>query len=122
MTWGAFSLIFASVSLSALGQTAFKVGVGQTAAAPDASVLAKATSMIFSPMVLLGLALYGVGTVFWLFALRQLDLSLAYPFVAMSFVMVAGSGMLFLGEPVQPTRLIGLGLIVVGLLVMARGG
>ena len=53
--------------------------------------------MIFSPMVLTGLTLYGVGTMLWLFALRELDLSLAYPFVAMSFVMVAGSGILVLG-------------------------
>ncbi len=122
MTWGAFALVFISVSLSALGQTAFKVGVGGTATAPDANFWVKTLGMVFSPMVLLGLALYGVGTVFWLFALRQLDLSLAYPFVAMSFVMVAGSGMFFLGEPVQPTRLLGLGLIIIGLLVMARGG
>lgn len=122
MTWGAFALIFTSVSLSALGQTAFKVGVGQTATAPDASLWIKTAAMVFSPMVMLGLGLYGVGTVFWLFALRQLDLSLAYPFVAMSFVMVAGSGMLFLGEPLQPSRVIGLALIVIGLLVMARGG
>lgn len=122
MTWGAFALVFISVSLSALGQTAFKVGVGDTATAPDANFWVKTLGMVFSPMVLLGLALYGVGTVFWLFALRQLDLSLAYPFVAMSFVMVAGSGMFFLGEPVQPTRLLGLGLIIIGLLVMARGG
>ena len=122
MTWGAFALVFTSVSLSALGQTAFKVGVGQNTTAPDASLWVKTLGMVLSPMVLLGLALYGVGTVFWLFALRQLDLSLAYPFVAMSFVMVAGSGMLFLGEPVQPSRVIGLGLIIIGLLVMARGG
>ena len=122
MTWGAFVLVFTSVSLSALGQTAFKVGVGHASPAPDASIWIKAAAMVFSPMVMLGLALYGVGTVFWLFALRQLDLSLAYPFVAMSFVMVAGSGMLFLGEPMQPSRVIGLALIVIGLLVMARGG
>lgn len=122
MTWGAFLLVFTSVSLSALGQTAFKVGVGRSVSAPDASLWIKTLGMVMSPMVLLGLALYGVGTVFWLFALRQLDLSLAYPFVAMSFVMVAGSGMLFLGEPVQLSRLIGLGLIIIGLLVMARGG
>jgi len=122
MTWGAFALIFTSVSLSALGQTAFKVGVGQSTTSPDASVWIKTAAMVFSPMVMLGLALYGVGTVFWLFALRQLDLSLAYPFVAMSFVMVAGSGMLLLGEPFQPSRVIGLVLIVVGLLIMARGG
>lgn len=122
MTWGAFALVFASVSLSALAQTSFKVGVERAQTGGDATLWMKAAAMVFSPMVLLGLALYGVGTVLWLFALRQLDLSLAYPFVAMSFVMVAGSGMIFLGEPVQPSRLIGLALIVVGLLVMARGG
>lgn len=122
MTWGAFALVFVSVSLSAIAQTAFKMGVARVQLAPDATLWMKALSMVFSPMVLLGLTLYGFGTVLWLFALRQLDLSLAYPFVAMSFVMVAGSGMLFLGEPVQPTRLVGLGLIVLGLLVMARGG
>ena len=122
MTWGAFALVFASVSLSAIAQTAFKMGVERAQTGADAALWMKAAAMVFSPMVLLGLALYGVGTVLWLFALRQLDLSLAYPFVAMSFIMVAGSGMLFLGEPVQPSRLIGLGLIVVGLLVMARGG
>ncbi|MFP7571815.1 hypothetical protein [Marivita sp. S2033] len=122
MTLAAFALVFASVTLSALGQTAFKIGVGRATLAPDANVLAKSASLIFSPMVLAGLALYGIGTVFWLFALRQLDLSLAYPFVAMSFVMVAASGMIFLGEPVQATRLFGLGLIVLGLLVMARSG
>ena len=122
MTWGAFALVFASVSLSAIAQTAFKMGVERAQTGADAALWMKAAAMVFSPMVLLGLALYGVGTVLWLFALRQLDLSLAYPFVAMSFIMVAGSGMLFLGEPVQPSRLIGLGLIVGGLLVMARGG
>jgi multidrug transporter EmrE-like cation transporter len=122
MTWGAFALVFASVSLSAFAQTSFKMGVARAQIAADAAVWVKAFHMVFSPLVLLGLALYGVGTLLWLFALRQLDLSLAYPFVAMSFVMVAGSGMLFLGEPVQPTRLIGLGLIILGLLVMARGG
>lgn len=122
MTWAAFALVFVSVSLSAVAQTAFKMGVARVQIAPDAALWMKALSLVFSPMVLLGLMLYGVGTVLWLFALRQLDLSLAYPFVAMSFVMVAGSGMLFLGEPIQPTRLVGLGLIVLGLFVMARGG
>ena len=122
MTWGAFALVFVSVSLSAMAQTSFKMGVERVTTAPDAAAWMKAAAMLFSPLVLLGLALYGIGTVLWLFALRQLDLSLAYPFVAMSFVMVAGSGMLFLGEPVQPTRLVGLGLIILGLLVMARGG
>lgn len=120
MTPAVFATVFVSVSLSALAQTAFKYGVSRVDLPEAATLVTKAMAFLFSPFVLLGLALYGVGTVLWLFALRQLDLSLAYPFVAMSFVMVALSGIALLGEPVNTGRLIGLGLIVLGLLVMAR--
>lgn len=121
MSVSGFLLVLISVSLSAVAQTAFKLGVSRVELAEGAALWVKALSFLLSPLVLSGLALYGVGTVLWLFALRQMDLSLAYPFVAMSFVMVAGSGILFLGEPVSPTRLTGLALIILGLLVMARG-
>lgn len=121
MTLAAFTLIFASVSLSALGQTLFKAGVGQAHFAEGASTLLKAVSLLTSPGVLAGLAAYGVGTVLWLFALKRIDLSLAYPFVAMSFVMVAAFAVLFLGETLTIARVLGLSLIVAGLLVMAFG-
>lgn len=120
MTPAIFATVFASVSLSALAQTSFKYGVSRVHLPDAAGLMTKAMAFLFSPFVLLGLALYGVGTVLWLFALRQLDLSLAYPFVAMSFVMVALSGIALLGEPVNAGRLLGLALIILGLLVMAR--
>lgn len=122
MNAAAFALVFVSVSLSALAQTAFKYGVARVHLPDGASTLLKAWAFLSSPLVLGGLALYGIGTVLWLFALRQLDLSLAYPFVALSFVMVAAAGILVLGEPVSAGRLAGLGLIVLGILVMARAG
>ncbi len=117
-----FAVVFASVSLSALAQTVFKIGVSRVEVASSASLLSKAIAFVFSPYVLLGLSLYAVGTVLWLFALRQLDLSLAYPFVAMSFVMVTASGVFFLGETVSVTRLVGLCFVILGLIVMARTG
>ncbi|WP_108815522.1 SMR family transporter [Loktanella sp. Alg231-35] len=120
MTLGLFGIVFASVTLSALGQTAFKLGVSKIDIPDAASVLAKAMAFVFSPFVLLGLTLYAVGTVLWLFALRQLDLSVAYPFVAMSFVMVALSSVVFLGETLDPMRIVGLSLIILGILVIAR--
>ena len=121
MNLASFALVFVSVSLSALAQTAFKFGVSRVAVTPEMGVIQKALGFLLSPYVIGGLALYGVGTVLWLFALRQLDLSLAYPFVAMSFIMVMLSGIVFLGEPLQASRVIGMALIVAGLLVMARG-
>ena len=121
MTLQAFILVFCSVSLSALGQTFFKLGVSALNFGADSSTASKALSMLLSHWVLAGLAAYGVGTLLWLFALRQLDLSLAYPFVAMSFIMVAGSGILFLGEPLTSGKVLGIALIVSGLCVMAFG-
>jgi multidrug transporter EmrE-like cation transporter len=121
MTVAGFLLVLSSVSLSAAAQTAFKLGVNRVTLPEASGVFATALTFLFSPLVLLGLGLYGVGTVLWLFALRQMDLSLAYPFVAVSFVMVSLSGILVLGEAVNLYRLSGLALIILGLLVMAKG-
>lgn len=115
------TLVFISVTLSAAAQTAFKSGVNRLDLAPDAGVMQQAMAFLTSPFVLTGLALYGVGTLLWLSALRHVDLSLVYPFVSISFVMVSISGIVFLNEPVQAQRVIGLALIIAGLLVMSRG-
>ena len=120
MTLQSFVVVFASVCLSAVAQLSFKFGVNRIEVLPDASLLVKISQFLLSPFVLLGLSLYGVGTVLWLFALKQIDLSLAYPFVGMSFFMVFFMGVFFLGEPFSVNRLIGTVIIVVGLLFMAR--
>lgn len=120
MSWHSFVLVVISVTLSAFGQTAFKLGVERVALAPEASVLSKTLGFAASPYVLAGLLFYAVGTLFWLFALRTLDLSLAYPFVALSFFVVFFIGVLALGEPFNLMRLLGLSIIAVGLIVMAR--
>lgn len=119
MTLKSFLLIMTSVSLSAIAQTAFKHGVTRISFAPDTAFLAKVFGFLSSPFVIGGLSLYACGTIFWLFALRQMDLSLAYPFVSISFILVTLSGIFILGEPVAPARLVGLGFIITGLFVMA---
>ncbi len=120
MSFNSFVIVFASVSLSAIAQLSFKYGVSSVDLVPDSSVILKAWNLFTSPFVLLGLLLYGVGTVLWLFALKQIDLSLAYPFVGMSFIMVFCLGVFFLNEPFNVNRLIGTVVIVSGLLFMAR--
>ena len=69
MTPSAFSLILASVSLSAMGQTLFKTGVGRARFVDGASILGKVIGFLTSPWIMAGLAVYAVGTVLWLFAL-----------------------------------------------------
>ncbi|MFY0597533.1 MAG: hypothetical protein JXQ85_13970 [Cognatishimia sp.] len=120
MSLNAFLLVITSVCLSGLGQVAFKLGVSRLSFDAGASAIQKTMGFAASPFILAGLAAYGVGTLFWLFALRQLDLSLAYPFVAISFIVVFAIGVVGLGEPWNNTRALGLAIITLGLIVMAR--
>lgn len=120
MTWQGFFIIFVSVFLSALAQLSFKYGVSQTSVAEGSGLILKAISFFTSPFIFLGLALYGVGTVLWLFALKQMDLSLAYPFVGMSFILVFVFSVWFLQEPFNLNRLLGTFIIIVGIVVLSR--
>lgn len=120
MTLNSFLIVFISVTLSAVAQLSFKHGVSSVVLVADNPLLLKAFHLFSSPFVVLGLFLYGVGTVLWLFALKQIDLSLAYPFVGMSFVMVFLMSVFILGEPFNLNRLIGSVIIVVGIIFLAR--
>ena len=120
MTWNSFIFIFISVSLSAVAQAFFKYGVSRVDLDAYNNIILKAWYLFTSPFVFLGLSLYGIGTLLWLMALKQLDLSLAYPFVGMSFIMVFMIGVFFLGEPFNLMRLAGTCIIIIGLLILAR--
>lgn len=76
--------------------------------------------LIQSPMVIVGLGLYGVGACLWLFVLGRAPLSLAYPFVGLGFIMTTLAGALYLNEGVSAGRIAGTLLIAVGCVVVAR--
>lgn len=120
MTIQAFIIVFSSVFLSAVAQLSFKYGVSNVNLDEYSGLIVKAWFLFTSPFVILGLALYGVGTILWLFALKQLDLSLAYPFVGMSFVMVLLFSIIFLNEPFNMTRLTGTIVIIIGILILSK--
>lgn len=114
-------LIALSISTGVAGQTAIKLGVSQPQAAGNASGIFALVNMILtSPWVLLGLTLYGVGAVAWIAVLARLDLSLAYPLLALNFVLITLSSRLILGETVPTMRWVGMLIICVGIVVVAR--
>ena len=123
MTGGTLTLILISVALSACAQVLFKLGVapvpGQDAAI-GTSLIGAVVATLFRPGVLGGLALYGIGTVVWLRALAQTELSQAYPFVGLGFVMTAALGYLVFNEALGPTRLIGIALVIAGVILVGR--
>ena len=66
-----------------------------------------------NPYVIIGLTVYVCGTVFWLAALSRVDLSYAYPFASLSYVLMLTASWLLFNENITPVRL--LGTVVVGM-------
>jgi drug/metabolite transporter (DMT)-like permease len=115
-------LILAATVLGIAGQLMLKQGM--TAMGPlsvsFAGVPQIVWRMITSPMVIGGLAIYGFGTFFWLITLSRLELSFVYPFVTLNQVIVFLIAWVVLREQVSPMRALGVAVICVGMLLIAR--
>ena len=77
----------------------------------------KALSM---PWLYLALCVYGIATIFWLYLLQRIPLSLAYPFTALAMVIVPILAMYLFGERVNFSYWIGLVLILAGIIVIGQ--
>ena len=67
-----------------------------------------------------GVGLHATALVLWTLGLKRAELSYAYPFIALGFVLVALLSWSVFHESLSPTRLVGLALIVTGVLIVAR--
>ena len=127
MTWSAelaqtWWMILVSVASGVAGQTFLKIGTERAGGGADGGPLALIVSIATSPLTLLGLFFYGCGALAWIAVLRRMDLSYAYPFLALNFVLIALVSYFILGETIPASRWIGIGVICLGILVVARTG
>jgi multidrug transporter EmrE-like cation transporter len=78
--------------------------------------LVKVASGYFTPAFIGGLLLYALGAGLWIFILRHLPLSVAFPLAA-GLLMIATTltGKFFLGEPVSALMIFGMLLILAGI-------
>jgi drug/metabolite transporter (DMT)-like permease len=103
-------LIAVSVALGSAGQILLKAGAAHLEGQPPLSTVGSAVT---DPLVLGGLLAYAVSSLLWLLVLSRVDLSVAYPMAAASYVIVVAAGALR-GEPVSWLRWLGVAFIVVG--------
>jgi multidrug transporter EmrE-like cation transporter len=117
-TW---MLIFMSTVMGIISQTMMKYGMNNLGPVrlSGANAPLAVWRIARSPLVIGGLALYGVGTFFWLVTLSRIDLSLAYPFATLSHVLLFLVGWLVLREKVSPLRGAGVLLVCAGMLLVA---
>lgn len=78
--------------------------------------------IMFDPYFIAATTMYLSATFLWIFALREIPLSSAYPFMALAFVLVPAGAMFFFGESLGLRYFIGLALILAGIAVISPIG
>ncbi len=108
-------LVVAFTLLSATAQVLFKFGTNRLQGHVTALLLATDFPLIF------GLALYGIGAALMVLALRHGELSVLYPLISLSYVWVAILSVTVFGEAMNPYKIGGVCVIMLGVGVLGLG-
>ena len=77
-------------------------------------------NMAFNLYVIIGMTLMVISMVSHLVVLSRVEISYAYPFLGLSFVLITLYGHFVLAESVNIYRVIGVAAIVIGVALVAR--
>ncbi len=122
MNLTSFSLILTGVLLNAAAQLLLKAGV--TRVGEFQFSLDNAAPMGFKLLsqwpIIGGLACYGISVVVWIMALSRVPVSVAYPMLSIGYIVNAFAAYWLFGESLNAQKLIGIGVIVIGVYLVAR--
>jgi len=118
-----WTLLLTGVGLNAAAQLLLKAATRYTGPLfSDAGQVdwLNASALLRAPPLWVGLGCYGVSVVLWLGALSRLPVSVAYPMLSLGYVVNAFAAWLLFGEAITATKLAGIGLIGLGVIVLSR--
>jgi uncharacterized membrane protein len=110
----AVGLVFCCTLLGATAQLLLKTGANQLSQANPVGIITNFA-------LLGGLSLYGISTVLLVLALRDGELSLLYPVIALTYVWVTLLSVVVFHERINPVKLVGVAVIIAGVTVLGRG-
>lgn len=116
------ALVVTGVLLNAVAQLALKASVKDLGAIELqlSGSLPVAMRLAAEPWLWLGLGCYGVSVVVWILALSRVDVSIAYPMLSLGYVVNALAAWALFGEVLNLGRVLGIGIIILGVFVLAR--
>lgn len=114
--------ILISVLAGGVGQVILKKGMG--AMGPLTLSFGQLGSILWrmatNPYVVIGLGIYAMGTILWLTALSRIELSYAYPFASLGYVIMLIASWQLFHENISLMRLVGCGVVVLGVILISK--
>ncbi|MFA9216719.1 MAG: SMR family transporter [Sphingomonadaceae bacterium] len=122
MNLATFSFIVAGVLLNAIAQLLLKAGarnVGEIHLTLQ-NLISVGFKVATQLPIIGGLTCYVLSVVLWIIALSRVDVSVAYPMLSLGYVVAAVGAWYFFGEVLSWQRLASIGIILVGVALLAR--
>ncbi len=118
-----YMYIFATSGLTVYGQLIIKWRIAQLGSLPLEFVdkIKFLLGLLFDPAIFSGFSAAFLASLAWMVAMTKFELSHAYPFMSLNFVVVLLLSEWLLSEPMNIQKTIGVALIVLGTVVAARG-
>jgi len=108
---GSYAALATGLILAAGGQILIKVGAERTGGG---------MAQFFDVYTVLGIGCYGISAFFYLFAIRRIPMSVAYPTVAINYAVIAVAAHYLWNERIGPMQIGGIALIWIGVLMLHR--
>lgn len=122
MNLATFGFILTGVFLNALAQLLLKAGTNAVGAIHLTAQNWFATGLKLATQlpIIGGLACYVISVVVWIIALSRVDVTIAYPMLSVGYIVNALGAWYFLGEAISAQRLLAIGVIIVGVVLLTR--
>ena len=114
-----FGLLLIAILSSSGGQFFLKVGALKLGKVTSNNLVNHVLSILVTPELLVGLLFYGLGAIGYIMLLTRVNLSVAGPSAALIYVFSVLLGYFAFHEPIPDSRLVGLGLIICGVILVA---
>jgi drug/metabolite transporter (DMT)-like permease len=86
------------------------------------TIISRVFQIVFNPWVFAGLSMFVISMASHLFVLSKVDLSFAYPFLSLGYVVVAFTAWFLFKEEIGVYKMAGIAFICVGTILIAQGG
>jgi drug/metabolite transporter (DMT)-like permease len=117
-----FGVLLCGVLLNAFAQLWLKAAtrISGPLVATDAGVMERGLKLLAVPSLWYALTAYGVSVIVWIVGLSRVPVSQAYPLLSLGYVLNIGLAWWLFSEVPNAQRVLGVAVIIVGVVLVAR--
>lgn len=118
MTISQWGLLIIGLLMSAMGGFFLKLGAIQVQY--EGGIFEIFKQVVFNWKIAVGVLMYFIPVLVWIFLLKKIELSFLQPLFSIVYVITPILASVFLNESVATARWFGIGVIILGVVIVAR--